>query len=95
MKKLHCIVSGGLSRRTDIITYKNNIGYVIDPTIRSEQSYNQPFKVQIGIENIYEPCILYLKSKFNLEVVEITKLFIGVGFTFTGTFEEFKRKFKF
>jgi len=40
-----CISDNGSQRRVDILAIKNNIGYIIDPTIRLKNSSDQPIKV--------------------------------------------------
>lgn len=59
-EEVHCESEDGSNRRLDIIVIKNNIAYVLDPTIRFETGRDQGAVVDAEKKRIYEPCSIYL-----------------------------------
>jgi len=90
-EEIHCIAENESNRRVDIIAldWKKHIGYIIDPTIRLENSLNQSIEVDTEKKNIYIPCVKDLKEKYKFKHhIEVIGLFIGAR----GTISEFCSK---
>ena len=54
--------SGGIIR----IQWHDNKGFILDPTVRFEQDTTQALKVDQEKKLIYEPCIPYLSTKYQI-----------------------------
>ena len=95
-EEVHCVSENGSNRRIDIIAIDltSKTGTVIDPTVRMESSSSQPQDVDKEKCEIYEPCIPYLLSKYQLASIEVIGLLVGARGTITSFFEEFRRRFK-
>src|SRR5436190_6957133 len=95
VEEVHCIAESGSNRRLDILCFntKSKEGFVIDPTIRFEVSSDQPKLVDEEKKSIYEPCVKYLKEKYNLNDVSVHGLMIGARGTIPKRFEHFRKKF--
>lgn len=83
-------------RRIDMIAIdrKKNIAFIIDPTVRFENSREQPDKVHLEKVRIYEPTIPHYKAKFNISEITIIGLFFGARGTLTKYYINFRKKFK-
>lgn len=95
-EEVSCISENGSNRRIDIIAIDSpsKIGYVIDPTVRFEINHSQPDDVNMEKQRIYEPCIPYLSTKYQLTSIEVIGLLIGARGTITSFLEKFRNRFK-
>ncbi|KAJ4452015.1 hypothetical protein ANN_03529 [Periplaneta americana] len=66
-EEVHCISEDDSHRRADIIAInrQQQKAIIIDRTIRMERDLNQAHQVDQENRTIYEPCIPYLKAKYN------------------------------
>ena len=73
------IATNGSIRRIDILAYRDprDIGYIIDPTVRFENSSGQPDEVDKEKKLIYEPTIPYYLEKYKLKAIQVMGLMIG------------------
>jgi len=55
---------------------------------------HQPEKVNQEKKSIYDPCIPYFQSKFNLKEVETIGLYIGARGTISNFFVSFLKRFR-
>ena len=62
------------------------IGYIFDPTVRFEDSEDQPEKVDELKRAYYEPTLDWFKDKYQLKTIEIFGLFIGARGTISKFF---------
>lgn len=92
-EEVSCISETDSNRRIDMIAITGRKGFVIDPTIRFEFNENQPDEVNNEKKQIYEPCIPDLKSKYNLDHIEVIGLMFGARGTITSFFNDFRKKF--
>jgi hypothetical protein len=78
----------GSQRRIDIVAInrKGNKALVIDPTIRTEVREQQAEEIDEEKKSIYEPCIPYLKEKYDIDNWIVRGLFIGSRGTITKFF---------
>lgn len=83
-------------RRIDIIAIDRlkNVAFIIDPTIRFENSKLQPESVHSEKCKIYEPTIPFYKNKFNLKEIKIIGLFFGARGTLAKKYIDFRKEFK-
>ena len=90
------IAEKGSIRRCDIIVLdrKNNIGYILDPTIRYETKSTQPDDVDKEKKLIYEDTTKYYKEKYQINSFEVIGLFIGARGTISKFFMNFCKRFK-
>lgn len=67
-EEVHCLSTEDSTRRVDIVAIdpKNKNGYVLDPTVRFENSLEQAEAVDREKQDIYEPCLPYLSSRYNI-----------------------------
>jgi hypothetical protein len=95
VEEVHCIAQGGSNRRLDILAYnpETKVGTIIDPTIRFETNINQPDEVNKEKRTIYEPCIEYLKDKYQLNSITVIGVMIGSRGTLTKLFVNFMKQF--
>ncbi|KAJ4450405.1 hypothetical protein ANN_01829 [Periplaneta americana] len=68
--EVHCLSVKDFSRRADIIALKRNenIGLVLDPTIRFERNTTQAEEVNFEKKSIYEPCLSFLSEKYKIPI---------------------------
>jgi hypothetical protein len=95
-EEVHCISDSGSTRRIDIIAIdkKNQEGYIIDPTVRFENSLNQPDEVDKEKKIIYEPTGPYFIEKYKLRKISVIGLLFGSRGTVNKNYLKFRRKFK-
>src|SRR5579872_5592342 len=82
-------------RRIDIIAIdrKTRTGHILDPTVRYEMDTDQPAKVDEEKRLIYEPTIMYYKTQYNLQNIDVTGLMIGARGTIPDFFVKFTKRF--
>jgi len=92
-EEVHCINPSRSTQRIDILIYKNEKSYILDPTIRFETVGNQPEEVNLEKKAHYDSVIPYFKDKYKLADIEVIGLFIGARGTISVDFENFRTKF--
>ena len=95
-EEVHCVGEGDSNRRADIIAILPNAknGFIIDPTVRIEVDEQQPEAVNVEKQGIYNPCIPYLKDKYDLEEMEVIGLLVGARGTIPQFFKDFANQFR-
>lgn len=83
-------------RRIDMIAIdrERNNAFIIDPTVRFENSRDQPDRVHLEKVRIYEPTIPYYKTKFKVSDIKIIGLFFGARGTLVKHYVNFRKSFK-
>lgn len=83
-------------RRIDIIAIDRtkHFAYIVDPTVRFENSKTQPESVHLEKCKIYEPTIPYYKIKFNVKEIKIIGLFFGARGTLVKKYLNFRKELK-
>ncbi|KAJ4435993.1 hypothetical protein ANN_18617 [Periplaneta americana] len=69
-EEVHCISAADSNRRADIIVIDRvkDKAMILDPTIRFERNLSQADEVNKEKQEIYEPCLPFLSSKYNILV---------------------------
>lgn len=90
-QEIFCCDVNGVSRLADIFAYNRilNKGYIIDTAIRMAAENDQFDTVNLEKKAIYEPCITYLQSKYNVMDIEVIGLCIGARGTISKCFVNF------
>ena len=91
--EVHCINPSRSTQRIDILIYKNEKSYILDPTIRFETVGNQPEEVNLEKKAHYDSVIPYFKDKYKLADINVIGLFVGARGTISLDFENFRTKF--
>ena len=67
-QEVHCISTCGSNRRADIIAInkKHHKAYILDPTVRFEKDSQQAIEVDLEKRALYEPCIQYFSSHYQI-----------------------------
>lgn len=67
-EEVHCISAADSNRRADIIAIDRvkDKAMVLDPTIRFERNLSQADEVNKEKQEIYEPCLPFLSSKYSI-----------------------------
>lgn len=95
-EKVSCF--GTSSRRIDFIVLdrKKKKAWIWDPTVRFEDSTNQPVAVDSKKKGIYEPTVPFLRQRYRLRnhEIEVFGLFKGAKGTITKFFNDFRKGFK-
>ena len=84
------------AKRVDLLVYTKDKkqGWILDPTIRMENTKEQPLEVHDQKVNHYTSCIDHYKEEFGVENIEIIGLMIGARGTITKQFLEFCKQFE-
>lgn len=95
-EEIYCVDVNGTSRRADIFAYNRATGkgFIIDPTVRMEGDIDQFTAVDSEKKGIYEPCVPYFQSKYNVSDIEVIGLYIGARGTISKNFVSFSKKNK-
>ncbi|KAJ4435275.1 hypothetical protein ANN_23853 [Periplaneta americana] len=69
-EEVHCISAADSNRRADIIAIGRvkDKAMVLDPTIRFERNLLQADEVNKEKQEVHEPCLPFLSSKYNIPV---------------------------
>ncbi|KAJ4425996.1 hypothetical protein ANN_27623 [Periplaneta americana] len=73
-EEVHCISEDDSHRRADIIAInrQQQKAIIVDPTIRMERDLNPAHQVDQEKRAVYEPCIPYLSTKYNISLFNCT-----------------------
>jgi hypothetical protein len=97
-EEVYCNSDAGSNRRVDIIAFHEGTrsGFVVDPTVRTESSQDQPEDVNTEKQGIYlyNECLPNLKEKYNLKSLEVTGIFVGAKGTISKFFQRFCKDHK-
>lgn len=93
-EEIQCVAEGGSIRRIDIIIVdrQNSAAIILDPTVRYEDSIEQPMEVDREKKDIYEATIPFFKNLYGVETIEVVGLLVGARGTITNFFEEWMSK---
>jgi hypothetical protein len=93
LEEVTCVALNGSTRRVDILCFNpvTRKGWIFDPTVRFENHEGQALEVDQEKKAIYEPCIPYLLSNYNLLHLDVIGLFIGSRGTIPKFFDEFRK----
>ncbi|KAJ4429690.1 hypothetical protein ANN_21891 [Periplaneta americana] len=95
-EEIGCLSADGSTRRADIIITdrKKNCGLILDPTVRFENSEEQPKEVCKEKRTIYLPCCSDLGTKYNMKTWDVIGIMIGARDTIPRESLEVFRKLK-
>jgi hypothetical protein len=94
-EELGCTAVDGQKKRVDILAYNpaTKQGWIIDPTVRFEIGLSQPADVDIDKKQHYDPCVPDLKTRYDLDAIEVIGLLVGARGTIPRFFVNFLKRF--